>query len=118
MISRSTTSGAFIASCQATIAAPVVADDDRLLLAEVLDDRDHVADEQAHVVVLDAGRLVAEVVAALIDRHHLETIRQPFHLAAPRVPVVGEAVDHDHERPGAQAGVVDLHAVRVGVAVL
>ena len=57
-------------------AAPVVADDDRLLLAEVLDHRDHIADQQADVVVLDARRLVAQVVAALIDRHDLKPIRQ------------------------------------------
>ena len=64
--------GRFIANCQATIAAPVVSDDGRAVAPELPDHRRHVADEQPHVVVLDALRLVAQVVAALIDRDHLE----------------------------------------------
>ena len=104
-------------------AAPVVPDDRRLLALEMADDRRDVADEQAHVVVLDARRLVAQVVAALIDGHDLEAIRQRRHLMPPRVPEVGEAVNHDDERGGAglfraERGVVNLHAaLRDGVAV-
>ena len=84
----------------------------------VLDDRRHVADEQPHVVILDALRFVAQVVAALIDRHDLKTLRQRRHLVTPGVPEVGEAVNHHDERPLAERRVVNLHAaLRDGVAV-
>ncbi len=53
-------------------AAPVVTHDRRPIAAEMADHGGDVADEQAHVVVLDALRLVAQVVAALIDRDDLE----------------------------------------------
>ena len=37
---------------------------------------------------------------------------------SPRVPVVGKAVDHDHQWPFAEGGVVDLDAITVSKAVL
>ena len=44
--------------------------------------------------------------------------RQSLHLMAPRVPIVGEAVNHDDQRALAQRSVVNLHAVAVGVMML
>ena len=76
-----------------------------------------VADQQAHVVVLDAGRLVAEVVAALIDRHDLERSASPSIWRAPGVPVSRGTRGSSPPAVRSQRRVVDLHAVRVGVAV-
>ena len=73
-----------------------------LSLLEVLDHRRDVADELLDGVVLDALRLVALVVAAQVDGHDLEVLRQDRHLVAPGVPVVGEAVQHHHQRPLAE----------------
>ncbi len=52
-------------------------------------------------------RLVAQVVATLVDGDHMIAVRQRRHLVAPRVPEVREPVDHDDERtpPGTQGGV-------------
>jgi hypothetical protein len=71
-----------------------------------------------HVVILDALGFVAEVVAALIDRHDLEILRQRRHLVTPGVPEVREAVNHHHQRALAKRRIVNLHAAfRDGVAV-
>ncbi len=111
--------GTLSANCHATAPPQSCPTMVALSLPEVLDHRRDVADQQAHVVVLDALRLVAQVVAALIDGDHLVLVGQPFHLVAPRVPEVGEAVDHHHQRTLAEGGVVDLHpAFGRGVAVL
>ena len=91
-------------------AAPVVADDDGVALPEVLDDGDDVADEQLHVVVGDAGGLVAVVVATLIDGHDLEAVGEAGHLMPPAVPEIREAVNHHDQRAGAHGRVVDFHA--------
>jgi hypothetical protein len=64
-----------------------------LSLPSDFDDGSDVAHEQPHVVVLDALRLVAQVVAALIDGNDLVLVGQRFHLFAPGVPEIGEAVD-------------------------
>ena len=99
-------------------AAPVVADDDGFVAAEVFDDGGDVGYQQAHVVVFGAFGLVAQVVAAEVDGGDLVLRGEGFHLVAPGVPEIGEAVDHDDERALAGGDVVDLDAVRVGVAVL
>src|SRR5579883_90792 len=68
-------------------------------------------------VVLDAFRLVAQVIAALVDGYALITVGKSSHLIAPAVPEIREAVDHYYERAAADARVVDLDAIRVGVAI-
>src|SRR5262249_24611778 len=84
-----------------------------------LDDGGDVRDEQAHVVAVDALRLVAQVVATLVDRDHLISVCERGHLVPPRVPEIRKPVDHDDQRPLAERGVMDLHAaVRRRVAVL
>ena len=100
--------------------APVVPHDDRLAGREMIDDREHVADELHGLVVLDTLRLVAEVVAALVDRHDVVLPGQGRHLRPPRVPEVGESVDHHDQRiillP--QADVMDLHPARIDETLL
>ncbi|MCG3163845.1 MAG: hypothetical protein JMDDDDMK_05297 [Acidobacteria bacterium] len=100
-------------------AAPIVPDDDRFLAAQMLDHGDHVAHQQSHVVILDALRLVGEVVAALVNRHDVIIGRQRLHLVAPRIPEIGEAVDHHDQWVFlvAERGVMNLHSAGVGVAV-
>lgn len=100
--------------------APVVADDDGLLAAQVLDDGDDVADEELHLIVFAAFGFVAEVVATLIDGDAVEVAGEGGHLAAPGVPEVREAVDEEDEGFGfvAEGGVVDFDAIGIGVVVL
>ena len=99
-------------------AAPIMAHDNRSLFAEMLDHGDHVAHQQADVVVLYALGLVAEVIAALVNGDTLILIGQPFHLVTPCVPVIGKAVNHHDQRPAAHGGVMNLHSIRVGVPLL
>ncbi len=98
-------------------AAPIVTDDDGLLLAEVFDDRHHIRHEHAHAVVLDALRLVTQIVTALVDGHDTVVRRQCCHLMSPRVPEIRKAVDHDDERSFAHGGVMNFHTVVRGVTV-
>ena len=70
-----------------------------------------------HVVIFDAFGLVAQVVAALIDGDALKLVRKRRHLVAPRVPEIRKPVDHHDQRTLAEARVVNLHAVGIGVSV-
>ena len=86
--------------------APVVADDDRALVAEPGDDageaRVHPLD-----VVLDVG-LVRPAVAGQVDRDDVEPrVGERSELVAPRVPELGEAVAEQHERTLALLHVVE-----------
>jgi hypothetical protein len=78
-----------------------------------------IADEQSHIIILDAFRFIAQVVSALVDCHDIVVFGQSIHLFSPRVPEVGKAVDH-HDQCiflVAERCVVNLHAVAIGVAV-
>ena len=77
-----------------------MSDDDCLFLLEVLDDGLHVANEFFHSVVFDPLRLVAFVIASLIDRHDLKLLRQGWYLVSPGVPVVGKTMNQYQQRPG------------------
>ena len=99
-------------------AAPVVADDHRPLLALIADHRGDVADQIDQLVLLDALRLVAQVVAALIERGDPIARCQRLHLIAPRIPEVGKAVQHHHQRATpSERRVVDGDAVVVDIVV-
>ena len=98
-------------------ATPVVADNGGLFRPDVFDDCGHVTDQQLEVVLLDPLRLVAAVVAPHVDRRDLEVVGQGCHLVPPRVPVVGEAVDHHHQWALPERDVVDLDSVAVRVSV-
>jgi hypothetical protein len=71
-------------------AAPVVADQDGLVAFEVFEHRLDILDQFVQGIVLDSPGLVALVVAALVDGHGLEVLRQGGQLLTPGVPVVGE----------------------------
>src|SRR5262249_55887992 len=98
--------------------ARVVADERRLRLSEVLDDGIDIADELIECVVLHPVGLIAQVEAALIDRHDLEMLRERRQLVAPVVPESGDAVDEDDEWTDALGDVVNLDAAGIGEAVL
>ena len=99
-------------------AAPVVADDHRLALAERLDQPAHVGDQLGERVRRHAGRLVAQVVAAEIGRDGAETGCEGRDLVPPRVPALRKAVQQDDERPVAVDRAVELDAVGRDGAVL
>ncbi len=63
-------------------AAPIVADDDCLLLLEMVEHGPHVAGQFIHAIGVDSLGLIAQVVAALIDGHHLIVLRQGGDLVA------------------------------------
>jgi hypothetical protein len=63
-----------------------VADDDRLVLAEVSDDGIDVADVFVEFIVLHPLGPIAPVEAALIDGHDLEMPGERRNLLAPVVP--------------------------------
>jgi hypothetical protein len=75
--------------------------------------------QQSHVVILYAFGFIREVVAALVNRHHVVIRRERGHLVAERVPEIREAVDHYDEWVVliAERGVVNFHAAGIGVAV-
>ena len=98
--------------------APVVADHYRILLAQVVNDSHDVAGQYRHGVVLHAFGFIAVVVPPEIDGHNLKLAGETFHLVPPRVPEIGEPMDHDHQRPLPQGGVVDLNAVVLRVSML
>ena len=79
--------------------APVVADDHRRLLAERIDDSDHIRREVLDVVGIDLARLVALAVAAQIrgDRV-IARLRERRQLVPPRIPGLGKAVEQEHQR--------------------
>ena len=56
-------------------AAPVVADEDRLLDAEMVEQADEVAGQMLDVVGLDGVRPVGRAIAALVRRDHPEAGR-------------------------------------------
>ena len=68
------------------------------------------ATSSAHVVVLDAFWLIAQVVAALIDSDDLIATRERRHLMTPAVPEIWEAMDHHDQRSLAERRIVNLDA--------
>ena len=94
--------------------AEVVADEHRLLGADVVEQADEVGGQLDDVVGVDGVGLRRAAVAALIGRQHVVAgLGQRRNLVAPGVGQFGEAVgQHDHRR-AAFAGLDDpqLHAV-------
>ena len=74
-----------------------MANDSEPLMAEGIHQRDQVAGEGAGVVPVP--RLIGEPDTALVDRDDLEVPSQRRHHEAPRVPVLGPAVDEQQRRP-------------------
>ena len=63
--------------------APVVADNDRLVLSARLDDGGNILDKEAHVVLFHPGRLVTQVVTPLVDGYDAVISGQGLHLMTP-----------------------------------
>ena len=97
--------------------APVVADDRRAVATGVADHGGDVGDQVVEAVLRHPDRLVAQVVAAEIERRHLVMPGEDGDLLAPPVPEVGKAVDQDDEGAVAPRDVVDPHAAAVGVSI-
>ena len=77
-------------------AAPVVPDNNRILLTLAANHRGDILYQYLHVVILNACGLVAEVIAASIHRSDGVVSGQCVHLMAPGIPKIGEAVnEHD-----------------------
>src|SRR5205807_2054481 len=98
--------------------SPVVPDHGGLARAEMSYQTSHVVNQSAHAVVLDALRLVAQVVAAHVRRDDAEALAEGRQLMTPRIPAFGEAVEQDDEPFAAPAfGVVQTHIADLRVAV-
>ena len=93
--------------------APIVSDDRRPLRAEMTNDRNDIFDEARHRVRRHTRRTSTSVVAAKIDRDDAMVARELGHQPAPRVPVIGEPVQQNHERSFAERDRVDLDTVRI-----
>ena len=95
--------------------APVVADDDRLGLAERLHQLGHVAHQMQQRVLVDRlGRLGA-AVAAHVGRHAAKAGRaHRRELMPPRVPALRPAMAEQHQRTAADLGVAHLDVVGLG----
>ena len=94
--------------------APIMPDNHGPFAPQVANHGRDVADELRHGVVFNALGLVAFVVAPRVDGHDLIVLGQLGHLGSPRVPEIGEAVDHYHKWSLAQCHVVDFHTIGIG----
>ena len=90
------------------IAAPVVADDDRLVDLEMVEEADDVAGQTVDGIVLDRRRTVAFAVAALVERDRAKArLVQPLDLATPGEGDLGKAVaEHERHRIVARSRIV------------
>ena len=79
--------------------APIVTREPRLLDAEVVEQADHVAGEDVHIVGRDAPWFIGQVVAALVGDDDAEACRgQRGDLLPPANPEFGEAVQQNDRR--------------------
>ena len=93
--------------------APVMADDHGALLAERLDQRDHVADSVQDGVGGDVVRRAAAAEAAHVGRDRAEAgLGERDQLVAPRVPQLRPAMAHQHQRARAAFRHMQLDPVR------
>jgi hypothetical protein len=87
--------------------APIVADDVRLVGAEVADQGGDVAAQVRPFVIAPSHRLVGEVVAAHVGRDDPEAAE----------PKLREAMEQEDEWPASRFHVVEAHSVDLRVAV-
>jgi hypothetical protein len=100
------------------VRAPIVAHEDRALLAEVVEEPEHVVAERENVVRLDLARHRAPAVPAHVggDRA-VARRRQHGQLVPPGIPELGEAVAEDHGAALALLGDMELDSVGWDAAV-
>ncbi len=95
-------------------AAPVVAGDDALLLAEGIEQTGDVGgDVLAAVVGGVRGRVGVAIAAHVGSDGAIARIGEGRELVPPRIPELGEAVDHDDGKAFARLG--DMHRDAVGL---
>ena len=96
--------------------APVVTDQERLLLTELSDEATDVVGEQVDAVVREVFRLRRQVVATRVGGDDPETRRrQRLDLSAPTEPELREAVQQNDQRPFAGLDVMQVHVADLGV---
>ena len=94
--------------------APVMADDDRSLLTQRIQQPDHVAGQVEHCVLIDRLRCVGLPVATHIGRHRVVAgLRQCAKLMAPGVPRLRKAVAQQDQ--GSTADLGNVHPDAVGL---
>src|SRR4029077_2354606 len=99
--------------------SPVVSYDDRLRLAEGVDEANNISAQLENIVVLDSLRSICLAVAALVRRDDaVSCLSQRLQLVAPRVPQLRPAVAKDNQRPLAILGEVHFDPVRFENAVI
>src|SRR5438876_59660 len=93
-------------------AAPVVADENRLVDFEMVEQADEIAGQVLHIVGLDGLGPVGRAIAALIGRNHPDPGRsERLDLVAPRKRDLRPAVaENDRRRVGFRSGLVITHA--------
>ena len=101
-------------------AAPVVADEDRLVDLEMIEQADEIAGQVLDVVGLDRLGPVGRAIAALIRRNHPNAgLAQRLDLVAPGKRDLRPAMaEDDRRRVGFRAGIVVAHANAVGLGEL
>src|SRR6266852_9352639 len=97
-------------------ATPVMADDHCFVLLEVLQDGIDVLHQFIHAVTLHPFRLIALVVATLVDGHDLKVFGKGRHLVPPGVPEVWKAVNQDEQWSFTQGDVMNAHALGIDEA--
>ena len=101
-------------------AAPVVADEDRLVDLQMIEQGDQIAGEMFDTVALDGAWLVGGAIAALVRRDDTDaSFAQRLDLVPPGECEFGPAVAEDHRRRvGLWTGVVVAHAEAGEVGIL
>ena len=99
------------------IAAPVVADDDRLVDPKMVEDSDDVAGQTVDGIGLDLRRTVARAVAPLVERDGAKTgLAQSLNLATPGEGDLRKAVaEHKRGRIVARPRIVEGQPDAVGL---
>ena len=93
-------------------AAPVVADEDRLVDLEMIEQADEIASQMLDVVVLDRLGPVGRAIAALVRRDHANAgLAQRLDLVTPGERELRPAMaQHHRRRVGLRTGLVIAHA--------
>jgi hypothetical protein len=100
------------------LGAPVVAHDERRLLADGVEQPDDIGDEVEHAVRLDTRWRIGPPAPSEVGGHHVVAgVGQAGQLVPPRVPQLRHPVDEQHQRPVACLGDVHRDAVGFDLAV-
>ena len=98
--------------------APIMAGDNRALLAERVEQADHVANKMKQSVLVDRFGAVGLPIAAHVAGDRVKAgLGERRQLMAPRIPGLGKAMAQQHQRPAALFGDVQVDAVGRDIAV-